>query len=103
MADHPSSELQDSSISFAVHSLEGLKKFPKKSSLHVNIDSGMHRNGIQEDEIQEAFKIIMQNNLNLKGMFTHFRSADELSSELYWQNENFNRAKAKAKELIFKV
>ena len=102
LADHPPYELQDVSISYAVHSLEGLKEFPKKSSIHVNIDSGMHRNGIRENEIQEAFEIILKNDLNLKGIFTHFRSADELSSEQYWQNENFCRAKAKVKELIKK-
>jgi len=102
LADHPPLELQDNSISFAVHSIEGLEKFPSKSSIHVNIDSGMHRNGIREDEIEKAFEIILKNDLNLKGIFTHFRSADELSSEQYWQNENFNRAKAKVKELIKK-
>lgn len=100
LADHPPTQLQDESISYAVHSLEGLQKFPSKSAVHVNIDSGMHRNGIREDEIQKAFKIILANNLNLKGIFTHFRSADELSSEQYWQNENFKRAKEIAKKLI---
>ncbi len=102
LADHPPYELQDKSISYAVHSLERLKDFPKKSSLHLNIDSGMHRNGIRENELQEVFEIILENDLNLKGIFTHFRSADELSSEQYWQNENFNMAKIKAKELIKK-
>ena len=102
LADHPPCELQDNSISFAVHSIEGLKKFPLKSSVHVNIDSGMHRNGIRENEIEEAFEIILASDLNLQGIFTHFRSADELSSEQYWQNENFNRAKEKARKLIKK-
>lgn len=102
LADHPPIELQDDTISFAVHSLEGLREFPEKSCVHVNIDSGMHRNGIREDELEEAFDIIFNNGLNLKGIFTHFRSADELSSEQYWQNENFEKAKIKAKELILK-
>ena len=102
LADHPPVTLQDDSISYAVHSLEGLRKFPKKSSIHVNIDSGMHRNGIKKSEIKEAFDIILENNLRLKGIFTHFRSADELSSEQYWQNENFKRAKNIAKKFIKK-
>ncbi len=102
LADHPPFELQDESISYAVHSLDGLRKFPKMSCLHVNIDSGMHRNGIREDEIEDAFNIIIENDLNLKGIFTHFRSADEMSSEQYWQNENFNRSKKIVKKLIKK-
>lgn len=102
LAEHPPIELQEDAISFAIHSLEGLKKFPNKSCVHVNIDTGMHRNGIKECELETAFGIIIKNELNLKGIFTHFRSADELSSEQYWQNENFNKAKRKAKELIEK-
>jgi len=102
LADHPPSELQDESISYAVHSLEGLREFPKKSSVHINIDTGMHRNGIVEDEIEEVFEIIVKNTLSLSGVFTHFRSADELSSELYWQNQNFIRAKREVKKLVSK-
>lgn len=102
LADHPPVQLQDESISYAVHSLEGLKEFPQKSCIHLNIDSGMHRNGIRECEIENAFEIIIENNLNLKGIFTHFRSADELSSEQYWQNENFTIAKEKSKKLVKK-
>lgn len=102
LVDHPPLELQASNISYAVHSLEGLKRFSMQSFIHINIDSGMHRNGIKEEELKEAFKIISKNMLNLKGIFTHFRSSDELNSELYWQNENFKRAKERAKDLIEK-
>ncbi|MBL0687184.1 MAG: alanine racemase [Sulfurospirillum sp.] len=102
LADHPTRKLQTDSISYAVHSLEGLRKFPKKSCVHVNVDSGMHRNGISEDELKDAFIVILKNGLNLKGIFTHFRSADQLSSEQYWQNENFNKIKKQAKKLILK-
>ncbi|MDA7847920.1 alanine racemase [Sulfurospirillum sp.] len=102
LADHPPVELQVESISHAVHSLDGLKEFPMESCIHLNIDSGMHRNGIRECEIENAFNIILRNDLNLKGIFTHFRSADELSSEQYWQNENFTRAKEKSTELAKK-
>ena len=96
LADHPPKTLQNNSISFAIHSLEGLKKFPKQSSIHLNIDSGMHRNGIKKSEIKDAFEVIKANNLNLKGVFTHFRSADELGGEQFWQEENFEKAKETA-------
>lgn len=100
LADHPPKSLQNNSISFAVHSMEGLKKFPDGSSIHVNIDSGMHRNGIREDEIKNALEIVKSKNLNLKGVFTHFRSADELGSEQFWQEENFINAKEMVKKYI---
>lgn len=102
LADLPPQEKQDDNISFAVHSIEGLKKFPKKSSIHVSIDSGMHRNGVMYDELEEAIEIIIKNEHNFKGFFTHFRSADELSSEQYWQEENYKRGVEKVKELVKK-
>jgi len=103
LSDHPPLKLQNDTVSYAVHSLEGLKQFPKKSAIHVNVDSGMHRNGIMENEIKEALDIIVTNNLNLKGIFTHFRSADDINSEQYWQNENFKRVKKEVKKFIKKV
>ena len=102
LADHPPLKKQDDNISYAVHSIEGLKKFPLQSSLHVNVDSGMHRNGIMYDEIEEAIEIIVKNGHHLKGFFTHFRSADELSCEQYWQEENYKKAVKKVEELIKK-
>ena len=102
LADHPPQEKQNDNISYAVHSIEGLKKFPIGSSLHVSIDSGMHRNGIMYDEIEETIELIIRNKHNLKGFFTHFRSADELSCEQYWQEENYQRGVRKVKELVEK-
>ncbi len=50
----------------------------KKLNLHLKIDSGMGRLGIQPDE-GEAFVKTLQRykNLHLEGMFTHFARADE--------------------------
>jgi len=100
LADHPPKQKISKKISFAVHSLEFLKKFPKNTNIHLNIDTGMHRNGILVSEIQEALLFIKENSLNLKGIFTHFRSADDMNGELFWQQENWKEAKQKViKEL----
>ena len=96
LADHPPLEKQKDSISYAVHSLEALKEFPPNSNIHLNIDTGMHRNGILMSEIKEALGYIKENSLNLKGVFTHFRSADDLNGELFWQQENWKKAKKEA-------
>ncbi len=98
LADHPSEHKISKRISFAVHSLEFLKTFPKNSNIHLNIDTGMHRNGILMGEIQEALTCIKENSLNLRGIFTHFRSADDLNGELFWQEENWQEAKKEAKK-----
>ncbi|MDX1810246.1 MAG: alanine racemase [Sulfurospirillaceae bacterium] len=100
LADHPPHELHSGNISFAALSYEFLKTFPKGSNIHLAIDTGMHRNGIQMDEIEKAIEFIKENDLNLRGVFTHFRSADELNSEFFWQKENFKASKEKVKHLI---
>ncbi len=96
LADHPPRKREKESISYAVHSFEALKMFPKNSNIHLNIDTGMHRNGILMSEIKEALEYIKNNSLNLKGVFTHFRSADDLNGELFWQQENWKKAKREA-------
>ena len=100
LVDHPTSQKLSPSISLAAHSYEALQALPSGTSIHLSIDSGMHRNGIKEDQIDEAMALIEAKKLHLKGVFTHFRSSDELSSEFFWQRANFERAKKRIKTLI---
>ncbi|SMC09020.1 alanine racemase [Nitratiruptor tergarcus] len=97
LADAPQ---QKEKFHYTINSLEDLKRFPTGSHIELKIDTGMHRNGIVPDELEEAFKIIQKRALNLKGVFTHFRSADELSSELFWQERNFDEVKKRSLELV---
>jgi len=50
----------------------------------------MGRNGITADEINLSLDLIEDRGLNLVGVLSHNRSADELSSELFWQNMRFS-------------
>ncbi len=86
-----------SKFEVAINSIEQLRKIDKNIKIHLKFDSGMHRSGIGIDELDEAISIIKLKELNLVGFFTHFRSGDELSSELFWQMENFKNAKEKIK------
>jgi len=103
LADHPLSELFGKNISFAVHFFEFLKKFPQKSNIHLNIDTGMHRNGVQMSELEDVLIYIKENSLNLRGIFTHFRSADDFNSELFWQQENWKKAKNESLLILKKL
>lgn len=102
LADHPPTEVVSPRISFAAHSFEALSAFQKGTAIHLSIDTGMHRNGVREDKIEAAIRCIQEKGLNLKGVFTHFRSSDELSGEFFWQRSNFERAKMLVKELLEK-
>jgi len=82
----------DDSCSFALNSLKDIEKAQIGSRVELKVDTGMHRNGIAIDEIEEALKCIEKKKLMLIGLMTHNRSADELSSELFWQQKNFEKA-----------
>ncbi len=82
----------DDSCSFAINSLDDIEKAQKGSRVELKVDTGMHRNGVAMEEIEEALKRIEEKELILVGLMTHNRSADELSSELFWQQKNFEKA-----------
>ncbi|MDY0121093.1 MAG: alanine racemase [Sulfurimonas sp.] len=86
-------------IRYTINELASIEKFPKNTKVHLKVDTGMHRNGIAPDELRSAFEKIIAQGLILKAVFTHHRSADELSSEWFWQKQNFATLKEEAKAL----
>ena len=83
----------DENINYTINDIKNIIKFPQGTRVELKVDTGMHRNGIAMDEIEDALEKIKTQNLLLKAVFTHHRSADELSSEWFWQNENFKEVK----------
>ncbi len=80
-------------INYTVNDIKSIDKFPHATKVELKVDTGMHRNGISIDEVQEALVKIKKQGLVLEAVFTHHRSADELSSEWFWQNEEFKKIK----------
>jgi len=80
-------------FSYAITEINQLKDIPKDIKIELKVDTGMHRNGILINQLKDAINIIKRKNLNLFGVFTHFKSADEFSSELAWQKSNFEDVK----------
>jgi len=93
---------KDSKYSQTINSIDQLKNIKKHSKIHLKIDSGMHRNGILENKIQKALEIIDEKEAILEGVMTHFRSSDDLNSELFWQMRNWDRIKSKIEKLYTK-
>jgi len=83
----------DSSCSFVLNSIDDIFLAQKGSTVELKVDTGMHRNGISMDELEYALELIIKQELKLKGVLTHNRSADELSSELFWQQKQFESIK----------
>ena len=78
---------------YTINSLEDIVKFPSQTRVELKVDTGMHRNGIAMDELDEALKMISSQGLKLEAVFTHFRSADTMSAEWFWQKKNFEKIK----------
>ena len=89
-------------FSLVINSLLDLSLAPKGAKIHLKIDSGMHRSGISIEEIEQAFIMIEKEGLILEGVMTHFRSADELNGELFWQMKVWEDIKERVQKLIQK-
>ena len=86
-------------VRYTINDLKSISKFPHATKVELKVDTGMHRNGVAMSELKEAFSKIKEQGLVLEALFTHHRSSDELSSEWFWQKENFKKVKEEAKIL----
>lgn len=73
-------EAAEESITLAVstfETLEFLSTFSKKISIHVKVDTGMHRRGFQIDQISDVISKLqaLPKNISVEGLFTHFAAA----------------------------
>jgi serine/alanine racemase len=58
-----------------------LDQYGKNISVHIKIDTGMHRLGERSEKTEEIIRIFECRNLNIEGIFTHLCAADENSAE----------------------
>lgn len=81
-----------SSLQAAKFAADVLKDSCMKLNLHVNVETGMGRLGIEPDKAVELISFIEScENLDLSGVFTHFATADEDDlSFAYQQLETFD-------------
>lgn len=85
-----------------LNSLDDLANIPNYSNVHIKVDSGMHRNGINLKDLEKAILGLINKDCLITGVFTHHRNADEISCEYFWQKQNFKEIKEKTKELCKK-
>ncbi len=97
LADIP--QVADATIRYTINDKTTIKDFPQGTKVELKVDTLMHRNGIAMDALERAIEAIKHQGLLLEAIFTHHRSADELSSEWFVQNELFTQVKEKAKAL----
>ena len=84
---------------YAVNDISLIAKFKKGARVHIAVDTLMHRNGVAVSEVRAACEAASAHGLQICGAFTHFRSAEELSSDYFVQRQNFVAAKAVVREI----
>lgn len=72
-------------VSFVVTSMDTLKALAKnnhkiKSPIHIKIDTGMRRQGVLPEEINEAILIVKNSDISLQGVCSHMPDADNPDS-----------------------
>ena len=72
-------EFPGENIYITINNISDICKIPDNTMVELKIDTGMNRNGVLVNQIDEALKKIKDSNLNLKGVFTHFSNAFEPS------------------------
>lgn len=100
LADFPG--VSNSNFRYVINTLESIEKFPKGTRVELKMDTGMHRHGIAIDDLEKAFKRMSKQGLVCVGIMSHFKSADVLSSEWFWQRRAFDGLKEKAVKLAKK-
>ena len=93
--------VEEAKISFAVSELSVLERTVPEAQIEIKVDTGMHRNGIAMEDLEEALQIVSKRGLRLIGVMTHYRSADELTSEYLWQRKNFEEVKERVRNAGF--
>ena len=94
LAEIPSHPLANAT--YTINDINAIHKFPRGTRVEIKTDSGMHRNGVTLEELEKTFALCHEYGLHVKGIFTHHRSADELSTEWFVQEQNFKKIKEKA-------
>lgn len=93
LQDIPSESLASDNIIVAINSIDVIKNIPPNTKVEIKVDTGMHRNGIMIDELNNALDLIIKNKLNLCGIFTHFSNAYEEDKSLDTQKKKFDKVK----------
>ena len=79
--------------------LEEVKKKNAKIRVHIEIETGMGRTGVELNDLDNFIKKIKENsNIKVEGVYTHLSSADEDFEYTKEQLEQFDKAVGKVKK-----
>lgn len=92
-------KIEKFNITVGVSALEFIRKIDKKVKVHLEIETGMGRTGINLKDLEEFILEVKQNtNIEVEGMYSHLSSADFDEEYTKSQISKFEEAKKLIKE-----
>ncbi|EAI6914500.1 alanine racemase [Campylobacter coli] len=98
LSHHPHGK-ENSKFIYALNDIDKINAYQNDTRIHLKIDTGMHRNGVCVEDLNEVLLKIKCSALKLEGIFTHFAGADEMDASFFIQREKFSKAKDIAKQI----
>ena len=86
-----------------INTIDDIDVLEENTNIHIKVDTGMHRNGIAVNQLESTINKAIERNLNILGIFTHFKSADIMSSEYFAQKATFKTVLKEASDLCEKL
>lgn len=77
----------------SIHSLQSLHTINPQRKIELKINTGMNRNGIEPNELDEALQIILKRKLSLIGVFAHNGYSDMGGEKMLEAQEKFQEIK----------
>lgn len=75
--------------------IKAAKKVKKKANVHLELETGMNRTGLDDANLNQALKIIKENkqHVHVKGVCTHFAGAESIANHVRIKRQiiNYNR------------
>ncbi len=73
----------------AVKLVNASNRTNKKAIVHIDLETGMNRTGLNQHDLQKAISVLKQNkeNFHIRGICTHFAGAESISNHVRIQNQ----------------
>lgn len=84
---------EDNDFYYAINDIRDFAKLKTDTKVVLAIDTGMRRNGLLMDEVEDGVRLCREMKLNLRGAYTHFYAADSDDGSYEKQKELFKQAK----------
>lgn len=73
---------------YDIHSLQALNQYQPRAKIHIKLDTGMCRLGIQKDDIYPFISALKNcQNLQIEGIYSHLSQADDPQKTTFTNNQ----------------